>query len=54
MTRVLEINYWKVAQGAEQDTGELVRKFAKFAFKSFVVDGNTVAMVNNFTSTVPQ
>jgi hypothetical protein len=34
MTRILEINYWKVTPGAEEGTEELVWKFAKFAHKN--------------------
>ena len=34
MIRILEINYWKVIPGAEQDLEDPVWKFAKFAFKN--------------------
>ena len=34
MTRILEINYWKVTSGAEEDVEELAWKFAKFSLNN--------------------
>ena len=34
MTRIIEIDYWKVIPGSKERTEELVRKFAKFASKN--------------------
>ena len=33
MSRIVEIDYWKVIPGSKERTEELVRKFAKFALK---------------------
>ena len=33
MSRIVEIDYWKVIPGSKERTEELVRKFAKFAIK---------------------
>jgi len=34
MTRIVEIDYWKVIPGSKERTEELVRNFAKFASKN--------------------
>ena len=33
MTRIVEIDYWKVIPGSKERTEELLRRFAKFAHK---------------------
>jgi hypothetical protein len=33
MSRIIEIDYWKVIPGSKERTEELIRKFAKFALK---------------------